>query len=66
MLPRQWIFNLLNSVLGEEFSDWIKARLEERNAQFMAAANVELEMDPKMFAAFEQSTLVSSKHTMFR
>ena len=31
MLPRQWILNVLNTVLGAEFGDWVKARLEERN-----------------------------------
>ena len=30
-LPRGWIHNVLNTVLGAEFSEWIKARLEERH-----------------------------------
>ena len=32
-LPRGWIHYVLNTVLAEEFSEWIKARLEERHAQ---------------------------------
>ena len=31
LLPRKWILDMLNSVLGKEFEEWIRVRLEARN-----------------------------------
>lgn len=63
-LSRGWIHDVLNTVLGAEFSDWIKARQEERNAQIMPEGPAEILMDPKMYAVFEKSTLTARKYTV--
>ena len=30
-LPKQWIANVAYSVLGDDFSDWVKEQIEARN-----------------------------------
>ncbi len=35
-LPRQWVVNLAYTLIGDEFRDWVKNRIEERNAKIVA------------------------------
>ena len=32
-LPRWWLANLFNSVIGEAFSKWVREQVEKRNAK---------------------------------
>ena len=60
-LPKQWIANVAYSVLGDDFSDWVKEQIEARNEHVAQKGNLFIELDPDVAAAFEASTAVSRK-----
>ena len=49
------------SVLQNEFTDWMKAQIEERNEEIKEKGEMMIEMDPDVAAAFKSSTSVSRK-----
>jgi hypothetical protein len=61
-LPKQWIANVAYSVLGETFSYWVKEQIEARNVKVAEQGNLHIELDPEVYAAFQQSTAVSRKY----
>ena len=61
-LPKEFLGNIACTVLGNVFSDWVKEQIEARNAKVLVDRNNNIEMDPEMAAAFQQSTAVSSKY----
>ena len=61
-MPKQWLANVCNSVLKNIFSDWVKAKVDERNTQVKSKKNMMIEMDPEIAAAFAASTKVSGKY----
>ena len=32
-LPKQYLVNVIYTVVGQQFSDWVRAKIEERNAK---------------------------------
>ena len=61
-LPRAWLANVLNTVLGQAFGLWVREQIEARNAGLKAHSNVEVEMDEEILAIFRASTSVSGKY----
>ena len=53
--------NIIYSVVGEPFEQWVKQRIEERNAAVVKEKNMLIDMDPEIAAAFANSTAVSCK-----
>jgi len=43
--PKQWICNVLATIAGKPFVDWIKFRINERNAQVVKDRNLGIPMD---------------------
>ena len=64
-VPRQWIINVLFTIAGERFSEWVKEKRDERNALMRAKGRGEVEMDAEIWAAFNASKLTSSKWIVF-
>ena len=60
-LPREWICNVLHSVIGKPFKDWVKERVDARNQEVKVKADGEMSLDPRVAKAFRSSTHVSSK-----
>lgn len=60
-LPKQWICDVADGLIGEEFGDWVLAQVGERNEALKQKHNLEIEMDPEVYEAFLASTAVSSK-----
>ena len=60
-LPKQFIVNLAYSILGEQFANWVKERINERNSKLTIERNLNIEMDPEIARAFMLSTSVSCK-----
>ena len=52
------------SVLGDVYTDWVKAQVEARNAKVTKEKDLMISMDPEVAAAFERSTAVSRKCPM--
>ena len=52
--------NVINSTVENEFADWVKERIEERNAGIVKQKNLGINMDPEIMQAFMASNAVSS------
>ena len=62
-LPRQWVINILNAVIGDNFRSFISERIEERNRRMIIEKQQEIEIKPSLLAAFKNSTYLSSKYS---
>ena len=60
-LPKQFIVNVIYTVIGDSFADWVKERVVARNIKIVKVQNLAIDMDPEVYAAFTNSTAVSSK-----
>ena len=64
-LPRQWIVNVLYSVIGEPFSDFVRQQITDRNQKMQTDHNLNIELDPEIAEAFKQSNQISSRSHLF-
>jgi hypothetical protein len=48
-------------VLKEEFTEWVAEQVEKRNKDVVDKGELNIEMDPEIFATFQASTSVSRK-----
>jgi len=62
LLPRQWLANVIYTKLGERFKEWVSHHVKERHEKYVVKRNMLIDMDPEIAAAFNQSTMVSSKY----
>ncbi len=60
-MPRQYIANIVYTVVGKPFSDWVDVKVEKRNKKVISEANMGIEMDADIAAIFKASTAVSGK-----
>ena len=61
-VPKEWICNVLATVLKGMFTGWVKNRIEERNEAVKEANNTDIGMDPEMAEAFRASTKTSCRY----
>lgn len=59
--PRQYIANVLHTLVGKPFRQWVDNKLEERNAELTEKKEMVIELDPEIEAIFKASTAVSGK-----
>ena len=59
--PRQWILNVIATIVGKPFHEWVNQRIDERNAAVVEEHHLGITMDPQVAAAFHASTAVSRK-----
>ena len=52
---------MLNSLIRQDFTDWVRHHIEARNKKMTTAHNLLIDMDPEIAEAFANSTAVSSK-----
>ena len=60
-LPKQWICNIIHSSVENEFADWVKQRIEERNAGIVKEKNLGINIDPEIMRCFMSSNAISSE-----
>ena len=48
-------------MLQDEFADWVKLQIKNRNEEVIEKGELAIEMDAEVFAAFQASTSVSRK-----
>ena len=60
-LSRAYLANVIYTVVGEPFKQWVDARVEERNFKVASQKNMFVEMDPEVHKVFRQSTAVPCK-----
>ena len=60
-VAREWICNVIATLLKNKFTDWLKSRVDKRNKDVVDKGEMNINMDADIFAAFQASTAVSSK-----
>ena len=60
-LPRQWIINVIYTLMGQNFSDWVSLRCVERNDKIKDKKQLNIKLDPEIAQAFRNSQTVSGK-----
>ena len=60
-ISREWICNVISTVLKNRFSDWVDEQIEHRNEEITEKRNMNIELDEDVAAAFQASTSVSCK-----
>ena len=62
-VPRQWLINVIYSIVGDDFRKWVSVEVKNRNDQLADNQNLMIELDPEIAAAFGSSLNISSKFT---
>jgi len=60
-VSREWICNVVATVLGTTFTNWVKEQIEARNEEVREKKDMNIELDEDVAAAFTASTSVSCK-----
>jgi len=60
-LPRQWIINIIYSIVGDPFRNWVKDLVRNRNDVLATKNDLMIELDPEIQKAFHNSVNISSK-----
>ena len=60
-LHRQYVINVIYTLVGDPFSDWVNEVMTARNERIARERNLNIEMDPEVHKAFMASTSVSGK-----
>ena len=50
--PRQYICNVIHTVVGEPFAKWVSNRVTARNTKVAVVHNLNIKLDPRVAAAF--------------
>ena len=61
-LPRQYIANVIYTVVGPVFKQWVDGEINKRNAKIIEDQDLAIDMDPEIYAAFMASKHVSTQH----
>jgi len=62
-LPRDYICNLVHTIVKEPFVEWVKSQIDARNQKIKEEQDMYIGLDPEIARIFEASTLVSGKLT---
>ena len=59
-LPRQYIINVIYTLVGEEFRTWVDKLVDERHEEIIEKRDLYIEMDPEIAAIYNKSKAVST------
>ena len=62
-LPRAYIATVIRTIIGQEFEEWVRARVNARNQRVQDEREVSIYMDPAIEAIFRASTSTSGTLT---
>ena len=60
-MPRNYIANVIHTVVGDPFLQWTNVRIHERNSKVVKEKDLNINMDPEIAQIFRQSNAVSGK-----
>ena len=63
-LPRSYIANVIKTVIGQEFEDWVRERVNTRNQRVQDEREVSILMDPEIERIFRASTSTSGTYLL--
>jgi hypothetical protein len=58
-LPRAYLANVIYTVVGDLFKQWVDGEISKRNDKIVEEQNLAINMDPEIYAAFKASNHVS-------
>jgi hypothetical protein len=58
-VPKQWLVNIVYSVVGDDFAIWVEDRISKRNEFVTVKKDLNISIDPVVLAAFQKSNAVS-------
>ena len=64
-LPRAYIANVIRTIIGQEFEDWVREKVNARNRRVQDEREVSIMMDPEIERIFRASTSTSGKWQYF-
>ena len=60
-LPRQYIANLIYTLVGQPFQQWVNQVMLDRVTVIRDDRDLDIELDPQIYAAFQASNAVSTQ-----
>ena len=51
-LPRQYLANVIYTIVGRAFQIWVDKKIEQRNEKVVKEHNMMIELDPEIAAIF--------------
>ena len=60
-MPRQYIANLIHTLVGKPFADWVKNKVNQRHSKVADERELHIEMDPEIAAIYQRSQAVSGR-----
>ena len=61
-LPRAYLANVIYTVVGDPFKEWVDEEIAKRNANIVKEQALAIDMDPEVYRAFMASQHVSVQH----
>ena len=61
-MPREYICNVIYTLVGEEFKKWMMERCQERNKRLETVHNTGIKLDKRTFEAFQASKNISQSN----
>ena len=58
-LSKQYIANVIYTIVGADFKDWVEDRIKARNERVTQEKNLDIELDEDVAKAFRESNAVS-------
>ena len=58
-VSKEWICNIVATILGGHFVNWVKTRIEERNERVAVKKDLMIHLDAEVAEAFRASTKTS-------
>jgi hypothetical protein len=59
--PRAYIANVMFTIIGDSFRQWVLRKCEERHAKIVSTQDMAINMDPEVYKAFMASKHISGK-----
>ena len=60
-LHRQYVANVIYTIAGDDFTDWLNRKLKQRNKKIAEERNLNIKMDPEIYRHFKASESISGK-----
>ena len=51
-MPRGYVCNVIYTLVGKPFQDWVNVRCQERNDKLAEEHDMNIQLDPKIAAAY--------------
>ena len=60
-LPRQYVINVIYTLVGQKFRDWVDVRVNERHEEIADKQQLYIEMDPEIAEIYNNCKAISTQ-----